>query len=85
MTKIKICYCGPCGYRAMAEGYSLFLSGLLKKFGGKDSEVELVDIGGGNFDVYLDNVLVFSKSADGNFPIPQKLWENLERFLATAS
>ena len=59
---IKIIYCGQWNYLPDA----LRAREILEKFDAVD--VELVESGGGVFDIFCDEELIFSKSQKGRFP-----------------
>ena len=59
---IKIVYCGQWNYLPDA----LRAREILEKFDAVD--VELVESGGGVFDIFCDEELIFSKSQKGQFP-----------------
>ena len=59
---IKIVYCGQWNYLPDA----LRAREILEKFDAVD--VELVESGGGVFDIFCDEELIFSKSQKGRFP-----------------
>ena len=59
---IKIVYCGQWNYLPDA----LRAREILEKFDAVD--IELVESGGGVFDIFCDEELIFSKSQKGRFP-----------------
>ena len=59
---IKIVYCGQWNYLPDA----LRAREILEKFDAVD--IELVESGGGVFDIFCDEELIFSKSQNGRFP-----------------
>ncbi|MCA9523621.1 MAG: Rdx family protein [Myxococcales bacterium] len=76
MATITIEYCKPCNYEPKAASVALRIKeelGVLP---------QLVSGSGGVFEVRLDDQLVFSKKATGEFPNPTKLIEMLRQRLA---
>ena len=61
--KISIEYCVQSNYKPRAASLAAQLQ---KTFNAKSS---LIKGGGGDFDVYVNSVLIFSKKKEGRFPI----------------
>ena len=77
--KVTIAYCAECGY----EPQTLELAGaLMKAFGHRLSEIELIPWQDGSFDVLVGGELVHSMYREGGFPEPADIMQSVRDRLA---
>lgn len=62
--RLRIVYCTRCGFMLRAAWLA---QELLSAFAGEIAEVALVPSGGGVFEVYVDDRLVYSRQQEGCF------------------
>lgn len=72
---VKIIYCEPCGWRPNAEE----LNNSLKAAYGDKISVILEASGGGKFEVFVAEKLVFSRLKVGRFPSIEEIKNEIER------
>ena len=70
--KVRIVYCGACGYERRAR----LLAGAIRTAKGIDCE--LVVSGGGVFDVFRDDTLIFSRHVTSRFPEEAEILDALD-------
>ena len=71
ISKVKILYCKPCGFEKQAN---LLSTELISQFTGKLDSVDLEPTEKiGNFEVFLEEELIYSKMRSGRLPNPGEI------------
>lgn len=71
--KVEIAYCTTCNYRPIAASLSFAIK--------KEVDIEPVLISSttsGAFEITVDGITIFSKTAEGRFPEPAEVIEKLK-------
>ena len=71
--KVKIVYCGPCGYLPEARDLERAIEA---KVSGADVELEEGDRG--IFDVFSGDKLIFSRYKEGRFPETEEILQQIK-------